>query len=43
VLLNISGFRSGLFGQILFPLLTVGAGIVVLFMALAARRRAGED
>jgi hypothetical protein len=43
VLLNISGFRSGLFGQILFPLLILGAGIVVLYMALTARRRSGED
>jgi len=43
VLLNISGFRSGLVGQILFPLLVVGAGVVVLFMAVTARRRAGED
>jgi len=43
LVLNISGFRSGLFGQILFPLMIVGAGIVVLFMALSARRRAEED
>lgn len=43
VLVNISGFRSGLFGQIFFPLLVVGAGIVVLALALSARRRGGED
>jgi hypothetical protein len=43
VLLNISGFRSGLFGQILFPLLIVGAGVVVLAMALSARRRGEEE
>jgi hypothetical protein len=43
LLLNISGFRSGLFGQILLPLLLLGAGIVVLYRALTARRRAGED
>jgi hypothetical protein len=43
VLLNISGFRSGVVGQVLFPLLVIGAGIVVLAMALSARRRARDD
>jgi hypothetical protein len=43
VLLNISGFRSGVVGQILFPLLIIGAGIAVLVLALSARRRGGAD
>jgi hypothetical protein len=43
LLLNISGFRSGIFGQILLPLLILGAGIVVLYRALTARRRSAED
>jgi hypothetical protein len=40
LLLNISGFRSGLFGRILFPLMIIGAGVIVLALALFPRRHA---
>ena len=33
LLLNISGFRSGMFGRILFPLMIIGAGVGLLFLA----------
>ena len=45
LLLNISGFRSGLFGRVLFPLMVIGAGLIVLAWALLQRGReaAGRD
>ena len=42
LLLNISGFRSGVFGRILFPLMIIGAGVGLLFLALSPRRRKGS-
>ena len=42
LLLNISGFRSGMAGRILFPLMIIGAGVGLLFLALSPRRRKGS-
>ncbi len=39
LLLNISGLRNGPFGQLLLPLLLIGAGVLVLAYALVRRRR----
>ncbi len=39
LLLNISGFRSGLLGQIFFPGLIILAGVALLFLALTRGRR----
>ncbi len=41
LLLNISGFRSGLFGRLLFPLMVIGTGLVVVAWALLQRGRDG--
>jgi len=42
LLLNISGLRSGLFGRLLFPLIIIGAGVVVLILAVLPRQH-GES
>jgi hypothetical protein len=43
LLLNISGLRSGMFGRFLFPMMIIGAGLVVVVWALLQRGRDGSE
>jgi hypothetical protein len=42
VILNLNGLRSGPIGRVLIPLMVIGAGVVLLAIALKPRARTGH-